>query len=384
MIKLVLYVLLALGVSFLCSMLEAVLLSVTPSYIASLQEKKPDIGDRLKKLKQNINTPLAAILSLNTIAHTMGAGGAGAQAEVVFESIPVAVITGLLTLGILVISEIIPKTLGATLWRQLGPFTARILPILIVGLYPLVVLSKAITHWLSDEEGTTFVSREEFSALADLGAKEGVFDEEESRVFRNLLRFESIRIKDVMTPRTVVLSCSEQMTVREFSEWQPNPKFSRIPVYGESQDDITGYVLKDDILLELANDHHDVKLKKLCREILVVPEFLSLHEFFERLLAEQEHLALVVNEYGGMAGIATMEDVVETLLGLEIVDEVDTIKDMQALARKQWFNRAKSLGLVPEDAEFDTELIHSNDANALVNKTLNQQDEQKPAGMTES
>jgi CBS domain containing-hemolysin-like protein len=219
-------------------------------------------------------------------------------------------------------------------------------------MYPLVIMSKGITRLISGGQKVSHtVSREEFTALADLGTREGIIEEEESRVLRNLLRFKSLRVKDIMTPRTVVLAVNEETKVLDFFTDRPNPRFSRIPVFGENRDDITGYVLKHDMLLELANDRDEVKLKDLKREILVVPELLSLRELFERLIETQEHLALVVDEYGGMAGIVTMEDLVETLLGLEIVDEVDVIQDMQVLARQQWYNRARRLGLVGEDDE---------------------------------
>lgn len=349
MTLLILYVLLALGVSFLCSVLEAVLLSVTPSYIAAMQQKGDKIGQRLEKLKRDIDRPLASILSLNTIAHTVGAAGAGAQAQIVFGDAMIAVFSAALTLAILVLSEIIPKTVGATYWRGLAPWATRLLVPLIWSMYPFVILSKGITRIISPKTRAHTVSREEFSALADIGTREGVFEEEESRILRNLLRFKSLRVKDIMTPRTVVLASPEDGTVEEFFEKRPNPRFSRIPVYGENRDDITGYVLKHDLLLELAHDRGDSKLGDLLREVLVVPELLSLRELFERLIETQEHLALVVDEYGGMAGIVTMEDLVETLLGLEIVDEVDLIQDMQVLARQQWYNRAKRLGLVDED-----------------------------------
>ncbi len=354
MTLLVLYVVLALGVSFLCSVLEAVLLSVTPSYIAALQQKDKTVGDRLAKLKRDIDRPLASILSLNTIAHTVGATGAGAQAALVFDDTGVGIFSALLTLAILILSEIIPKTIGATFWRRLSPWAGRILGPLIFLMYPLVVMSKSITRLISGGQKVSHtVSREEFTALADLGTREGVIEEEESRVLRNLLRFKSLRVKDIMTPRTVVLAVDEEMKVLDFFTDRPNPRFSRIPVFGENRDDITGYVLKHDMLLELANDRDEVQLKDLKRDVLVVPELLSLRELFERLIETQEHLALVVDEYGGMAGIVTMEDLVETLLGLEIVDEVDVIQDMQVLARQQWYNRAQRLGLVSEDEEID-------------------------------
>jgi CBS domain containing-hemolysin-like protein len=353
MTLLIIYVLLALGVSFLCSVLEAVLLSVSPSYVAALQEQGDKTGERLEKLKRNIDRPLASILSLNTIAHTVGAAGAGAQAQIVFGNTAIAVFSAGLTLAILVFSEIIPKTLGATYWRGLAPLATRLLVPLIFAMYPFVLLSNVITRMISPAKRAHTVSREEFTALADLGTKEGVFEEEESRILRNLLRFKSLRVKDIMTPRTVVLASPEERTVEEFFEKRPNPRFSRIPVYGENRDDITGYVLKHDLLLELAHNRGETNLADLRRDLLVVPELLSLRELFERLIETQEHQALVVDEYGGMAGIVTMEDLVETLLGLEIVDEVDLIQDMQVLARQQWYNRAKRLGLVTEDDTAD-------------------------------
>lgn len=354
MTLLILYVLLALGVSFLCSILEAVLLSVTPSYVAALQQKDEKAGDRLEDLKRDIDRPLASILSLNTIAHTVGATGAGAQAAVVFDDAGVGIFSAVLTLAILVLSEIIPKTIGATYWKQLAPVSGRLLGPLILLMYPLVLMSKAITAVLGDKDGdSTTVSRDEFTALADLGTRQGVIEEDESRVLRNLLRFESLRVKDIMTPRTVVVAVDEHMTVTEFVEEYPKLRFSRIPVFGENRDDVNGYVLKNDILLELANGHEDVKLAELQREILVVPQMLSLRNLFERLLETQEHLALVVDEYGGKAGVVTMEDVVETLLGLEIVDESDEEADMQVVARQQWYERARKMGMISDDADLE-------------------------------
>lgn len=350
MTLLVLYVLLAIGVSFLCSVLEAVLLSVTPSYVAALQHDDDPVGDRLARLKQHIDRPLSSILSLNTIAHTVGAAGAGAQAQIVFGEASIAIFSAVLTLAILVLSEIIPKTIGATYWRGLAPWAARLLPVMIFTMYPLVIVSKWLTRIISrGKKETHTVSREEFTALADLGTREGIIAEEESRILRNLLRFRSLRAKDIMTPRTVVLAYPQETTVREFFDERPNLRFSRIPIFSETRDNITGYVLKHDMLLELANDRGETRLADLRRDIQVVPELLSLQELFERLIENQEHLALVVDEYGGMAGVVTMEDLVETLLGLEIVDEVDVIQDMQVLARQQWYNRARRLGLVPDD-----------------------------------
>lgn len=347
---LALYVALAIGVSFLCSMMEAVLLSVTPSYVAALEREGSAVGERLHQFKENIDRPLAAILSLNTIAHTVGAAGVGAQAAIVFGEAYTGVVAAVLTLLILVLSEIIPKTLGALYWRTLTPIVVRFLTATIIAMWPLVKLSQGITHLLSQDEDETAFSREEFTAMAELGEEEGVFEEKESRILRNLFRFNSLRVKDVMTPRTVIFDLPEQKTIGDVVEEHDEFRFSRIPVYDDDPEDITGYVLKDEMLLRAAQEEFDVPLEEISRDILVVHETLPLPDLLERLLDRLEHIALVVDEYGGVAGVVTMEDVVETLLGLEIVDEADSVEDMQALARKQWFRRARELGMVSEEA----------------------------------
>jgi len=344
------YVALAIGVSFMCSVMEAVLLSVTPSYVAALEREGSTVGKRLHQFKENVDRPLAAILSLNTIAHTVGAAGAGAQAAIVFESVPVGIISTVLTLLILIFSEIIPKTLGAVYWRTLAPAVVSTLVVTIWLMWPFVKLSQGITLLLSRDEDETAFSREEFTAMAELGEEEGVFEEKESRILRNLFRFNSLRVKDVMTPRTVIFHLPEHTTIGDVVEEHDEFRFSRIPVYDDDPDDITGYVLKDEMLLRAAQEEFDVSLEEISRDILVVHETLPLPDLLERLLDRLEHIALVVDEYGGVAGVVTMEDVVETLLGLEIVDEADSVEDMQALARKQWFKRARELGMVSEEA----------------------------------
>jgi len=347
---LLLYVALAIGVSFLCSVMEAVLLSVTPSYVAALEREGSTVGKRLHQFKENVDRPLAAILSLNTIAHTVGAAGVGAQAAVVFGEAYTGIVAGVLTLLILVLSEIIPKTLGAVYWRTLTPALVRLLTATIIVMWPLVKLSQGLTYLLSQDEDEAAFSREEFTAMAELGEEEGVFEEKESRILRNLFRFNSLRVKDVMTPRTVIFQMPERKTIGDVVEEHDEFRFSRIPVYDEDPDDITGYVLKDEMLLRAAQEEFDVSLSEISRDILVVHETLALPDLLERLLDRLEHIALVVDEYGGVAGVVTMEDVVETLLGLEIVDEADSVEDMQALARKQWFKRARELGMVSDEA----------------------------------
>lgn len=351
---LVLYVLLALGFSFLCSILEAALLSVTPSYVAALEQNGHAVAETLREYKDDIDRPLAAILSLNTIAHTVGATGAGAQAAKVFGEgeMAVALISGVLTLLILVVSEIIPKTLGAVYWRQIAPAMASVLTVIIFLMWPFVKLSQAITRLIaSGDDQEASVSREEFTAMAELGKEEGVFEEEESRILKNLFRFSSLRVKDIMTPRTVVQALHEERTIGDIIEEHDEFRFSRIPVYSENRDDITGYVLKDQILLKAAQEEEDLLLHDLRRDIIGVPETLPLPELFERLVDHIEHIALVVDEYGGTAGIVTMEDVVETLLGMEIVDEADSTEDMQVLARRQWLKRAQRVNLISEDMD---------------------------------
>ena len=347
---LLLYVALAIGVSFLCSVMEAVLLSVTPSYVAALEREGSTVGKRLHQFKENVDRPLAAILSLNTIAHTVGAAGVGAQAAVVFGEAYTGIVAGVLTLLILVLSEIIPKTLGAVYWRTLTPALVRLLTATILVMWPLVKLSQGLTYLLSQDEDEAAFSREEFTAMAELGEEEGVFEEKESRILRNLFRFNSLRVKDVMTPRTVIFQMPEHRTIGDMVEEHDEFRFSRIPVYDGDPDDITGYVLKDEMLLRAAQEEFDVSLSEISRDILVVHETLALPDLLERLLDRLEHIALVVDEYGGVAGVVTMEDVVETLLGLEIVDEADSVEDMQALARKQWFKRARELGMVSDEA----------------------------------
>jgi len=345
---LLLYVGVALAVSFLCSLMEATLLSVSPSYVAALEAKHRSVGPRLRRLKQDIDQPLAAILTLNTIANTFGATAAGAQAAKIFGSAYIAAFSAVLTLAILFISEIIPKTLGALHWRRLAPFTARLLTILIPLLWPLVALARRLTRLIGRDRPRPSIHREEFTALAELGAREGVFRVEENRVLRNLFRLGSVRARHIMTPRIVMFAVPESSTVGDVLTAHSEFRFSRIPIYGEDLDDVNGYVLKDDVLLCGARDQHARRLGDLRRDIVVVPESMALPQLLQRFLESSEHIALVVDEYGGTAGVVTMEDVVETVLGLEIVDEADGHTDMQALAREQWLKRARRLGLVDE------------------------------------
>lgn len=349
MTPLIVYFALALGVSFLCSILEAALLSVTPSHVAKLEQDRPKLGTKLRALKSHIDRPLAAILSLNTIANTAGAAGVGAEAQRIWGSEALAIASAVLTLAILVVSEILPKTLGAMYWRRLTGFIATVLPVMILILLPFVWLSETITRSLKRRRAAETFSKEEFAALARVGGEQGIFDESEMRILRNLFHFGSLRTRDIMTPRTVMFSLEEDTTVREALAKRGSMVFSRIPIWKESPDQITGYILKDQLLLRAARDELDVSLRSFAREPLMVPDTIALPSLFEKLLDHREHIAVVVDEYGGVDGVVTMEDVLETLIGLEIVDEMDSVQDMRAMARAKWEVRAKHVGSNPPE-----------------------------------
>lgn len=345
MTLLLIYIFAAIALSFLCSILEAVLLSITPSYVGALEGRDPKLAGKLKRLKDDVDRPLAAILSLNTIAHTAGAAGAGAQAANVFGDQSLAILSAILTLLILVLSEIIPKTIGATYWQGLAPLAARILPWLIWSMWPLVKLAQGLTQLLSRGHEGNEISRDEIVAMARMGYKEGVIDESASKIVRNLFRFDSLKVYDIMTPRTVVYALGEDDTVGDFIAQVDDVQFSRIPVYDESIDNVTGFVLKNDVLNEAVHDRDDVRLGSLKREMVAVPEDMALNMLFETLLTHDRHIALVADEFGGTAGVVTIEDVVETLLGMEIVDEADRTSDLQVLARENWKKRMSARGI---------------------------------------
>ncbi len=343
------YVCLSLAFSFLCSLLEAAFLSITPSYIAHLEYEQHRTGRLLRELKTNVDRPLAAILSLNTVSHTIGAALTGAQAQKVWGSEVLAIASVVLTILILVLAEIIPKSLGASHWRRLAPWTADVLRFLVWIQYPFVVLSERLTRFIGSHahSGSNEISREEIAAMAKVGAEQGLFHKSESRMLTSLFKFGSLRARDIMTPRTVVVSLSEQTTVRSVIENKTAMRFSRLPIWRRNEDNVVGYVLKDEILLRAARDELQRTVSEFRREILVVPDSLPVAALLERLLNEREQVGLVVDEYGAVVGVVTVEDVVETLLGLEIVDEADTVQDMRGLARVRWLERARRLGIVP-------------------------------------
>jgi CBS domain containing-hemolysin-like protein len=350
LLLLLVYVAAALGFSFTCSIAEAVLLSITPSYIEAQKSRRPAFAETLRKLKQdNIDQSLAAILTLNTIAHTVGAIGAGAQANVVFGSAWFGVFSAVMTLLILFLSEIVPKTIGAVYWTSLVRPTAIFVRILILTMYPLVWVSERLTKLIAGGKSTHIFSREEFIAMSRVGEQAGLINMNEFRVIRNLFRLDGLQARDVMTPRPVMSALAVDQSLQEAFEDVTQLPFSRYPLYGEDSDDILGFVLKDDILLRMARGEALPTLHPLRRDVLVVPEMVSLSQLLEQLLKDRRHLAIVVDEYGGTRGLVTLEDVLETLIGAEIMDESDKVDDMRAWARKLWTDRAEALGLTPAE-----------------------------------
>jgi len=348
MLLLVAYVLIALVFSFLCSVAEAVLLSVSPGYIAVLEREGRSAGPLLRRLKQNVNKPLAAILTLNTIAHTVGAAGAGAQAAVLFGEAWLGVASAVLTLLILVLSEIIPKTLGTHYWQALAPATAYGLRFLVWGLYPFVKLSEYLTRSVTRGPALTGLSRDEFAALAEVSRQEGLLADSELRILKNVLALREMTVRDAMTPRTVVFAIPESTSVGEFFERHSGEPFSRIPLYRGEKAQVTGFALRSDLLLAQAKGAVSRLASEYRREIRTLPGMLPLARGLEELLEARAHMLVVVDEHGGTEGILTLEDVIETILGLEIVDEADRVEDMQAFARRLWRHRAEAMGLKVE------------------------------------
>lgn len=338
--------------SFLCSLWEAVLLSISPSYMQIKLNEGGKIGAILQDFKNNIDRPLAGILTLNTIAHTVGAIGVGQQATKIWaESNPVMtgfVVPALMTAAILIFSEIIPKTIGATNWKLFAPFTVRCLDIVLKVLSPIIWACQGITKLFNKGEKDSIFSRTDFLALAQIGSEEGHLDETETNFIHNLLHFRKYKVRDVMTPRVVVVSAPQTMTAREFYDFQEEMTFSRIPLRENAEaENIVGYVLKDDVLEHLIDSEEEVTLETFKRDIISIPEGYSLFQIFGDFIEKREHIALVIDEYGGVSGIITMEDVVETLLGAEIVDETDKAIDMQAMAKREWKKRNQdNAGLV--------------------------------------
>jgi CBS domain containing-hemolysin-like protein len=334
------YLFLALTISFICSLFESVLLSTPLSFINMKETDGDKRAIKLKAYKEKIDKPLAAILSLNTVAHTIGAAGVGAQAVKIFGEAYFGVVSAVLTLLILIFTEIYPKIIGATYWRKLAlPITPYLNGLIIIA-YPFVKLSDLLSKVINKNKVETTVSREEVFAMADIATEEGEFEVSENIIIQNLQKLESVKVEDVMTPQIVCSVAPEEMTVSEFYKNKDFLHYARIPVYADKDEDhITGYVLRQNVLEQVASDHFDTKLKDIKRNIIATDEGESIMVLWEKLLHEREHIAIVTDEYGSFNGVVTLEDIIESILGLEIVDETDQFADMQQYARQKWNER---------------------------------------------
>ena len=356
MVLLAVFFALSIITSFLCSIWEAVLLSVTPSYIRLKEQEGSRAGKLLVEQKKDIDKPLSAILTLNTIAHTVGAIGVGVQAGKVFghtnlslfglEISSESIIATVMTLAVLFLSEIIPKTIGANNWQSLAPITARSLNVLMILLKPFVWLSNQLTRLMKKDKEKSVLSKRDFAAMAEVVSESGEIEEGDYQLIKNVLRYDELTAKDVMTPRTVMVMAEEKTTLQEFHQSQAAKSFSRIPLYSVNRDNITGMVLKNELLANIIAGKGEESLESIRRSIQTVPANTALRKIFTILNEKRAHMAVVVDQYGSVLGIVTLEDVIETLFGLEIMDETDSVTDLQKFARQKWEARAKKYGLI--------------------------------------
>lgn len=349
------YISIALGLSFMCSVLEAILLSSSHAHIELLMNKGDRVGFLMQRHKANLEITISAILTLNTFAHTIGAAGAGAEAVAVFGEAYFGVISFALTMILLILSEILPKTIGASYWKQLLPFAAYTLRAMVWVMYPLLILLDRFAKLFSKQEEEPTVSRSELEVLANIGHAEGEIDESENRVMKNLLRLSDLQVYDAMTPRTVIFALPSQMTVGEVAQKHKILPYSRIPIYAEKLDEIDGFALRTDILTRLADDKDSVTLAELKRPLQSIPDSLPMDKALDVLMKQGQHILLVFDEYGGTAGIITLEDVFEQLLGAEIMDETDAVRDTRAEAAVRARRRMAEIGVTPSTPEIGDE-----------------------------
>ena len=342
------YLGIALVFSFLCSILEAALLSTSSVFINMKLKERKKYAKKLDYYKKNIDLPLSAILTLNTFAHTIGAAGVGSQVQELWGNEYLAIASIILTLIILIGSEIIPKTLGAIYWKELSRFMVYSLRIMIYSpLYSFIIFTNFITRRLRQgKSGKSSISEPEFRAITDSVIEDGVIEDEESRILQNLMKFQSILVKSIMTPQIVIKAEEENTSIESFYEKNLDISFSRIPIYHGDLNQFSGFVLKDEVMESIIEKRGEEALLSIARPITAVNEDTPIIRLFSKLIERKAHIAIVVDEYGMVSGLVTMEDLFETLIGLEIVDEMDDVEDIQVLARKNWEVRAKKLGLI--------------------------------------
>lgn len=341
MTLLLIFLLGSMAISFLCSVLEATLLSTPLSFITMKEDEGYKPAVKFKQFKQDSSRPIAAILSLNTIANTIGAAGVGRQATILFGSEWFGLVSAVTTILILVFSEIIPKTIGTTKWKYLMGFATRCISALVIILYPIVIVIEWFSRLITPDKDEAAVSREEVSAIANVAEEEEVLDEDENAVIQNLIKMDDIPAYEAMTPRVVCAIAPESMTVKAFYRNKDYRHHSRIPVYAESDEYITGYILRSDALQLLADDKFDRTLGSIKRDVELFNEETKLGKIWDEMLGKNEQIACIIDDYGAFQGILSLEDIIETLLGSEIVDESDVAPDMQALAKERWKSQAQ-------------------------------------------
>lgn len=331
------------GISFLCSLLEAVLLTSTSAYIGVMAKENSRSAKLLEHLKENIDRPISAILTLNTVSHTLGSAAIAYQIQVQYGQDAVTVASFILTFLILVLSEIIPKSIGAAHWKALLPFSAYAIQLMIILLYPLVIMSEWLGKLFARTSEDPEVTREEILMTAEIGVEEGALKGKESNIIKNLLMLDKIYVSDIMTPRSVFFALDKDLTVEEVFNKHKPLRFSRIPVYSGSLDNIVGMTFRFKIHEALSNDQHDKLIGDMVTPISSIPERMTVSQVLDFFIKEKEHMALAVDEYGIVAGLVSLEDAVETLLGVEIVDELDNVEDMRKFALEQWQLRKQKL-----------------------------------------
>ena len=339
MIILFTYFFVALFVSTLCSIAESVLLSVTISFVKTKEEQGSKSARLLKRFKEDISRPLSSILSFNSIATIVGAAGVGAQATMLWGEAYLGIVSAVLTVIMLFVSEILPKSIGARYWRSLATPVVLIVNVMIYIMYPVVWISRWINKLISVKEPQEKLSREEIAALTEIGFEEGIFAESESKTIKNLIRSRSIKANEIMTPRTVAVTIKDNTLLSNFFDHPDVRRHSRFPLYNKNPDNITGYVLKYDIIDRLSKGDNNIPVSEIRRPIVITFENISIPKLFDILLQKKEQIAVLIDEYGGMSGIVTLEDIIETIFGLEIIDERDVQADLQQLAKEKGRNK---------------------------------------------
>lgn len=340
MLMLIIFAASAIFISFLCSILEATLLSITPSFIAQLKDKNPRLYAKLSDIKQNMDSPLAAILTLNTIAHTIGAAGVGAQVADIYGQAYLGIASAIMTLAILVLSEILPKSLGAKYWKQLASFMASTVELLVIVLKPLLYISHFIMGWFASEDESSTL-KEEISALSRMAEEEEVITDNQYRMIKNTINLSQVHVEDIMTPRTVVHTVKPGMTIKEFDAFLKTTPFSRFPIIDEDKQQYLGYIHKSNSFKAADTDLVD----KFARPMRSFGPEAKIEDVLSFMLKDRNHIALVVDPYGNWIGIITLEDIIETILGKEIVDESDQVADMRLYAKLKWKKKKEQKGL---------------------------------------